>query len=129
MNSKTQVAFANEGAEKKQKEEEVAARKRKLEEKEKWEGKSYSASHIYLYCEILRGFSHRYFAYYQFSTNTPPRILIASPNADTSFTFPIPLSLPICPLYYTPLPPNRTQRRANPRLESIPETAQKEKEE
>ena len=40
MNSKTQVQFANEGAEKKQKEEEVAARKRKLEEKEKWEGKS-----------------------------------------------------------------------------------------
>lgn len=46
MNSKTQVAFANEGAEKKQKEEEVAARKRKLEEKEKWEGESRFNSHI-----------------------------------------------------------------------------------
>jgi hypothetical protein len=39
-NSKTQVQFANEGAERKQKEEEIAARKRKLEEKEKWEGES-----------------------------------------------------------------------------------------
>lgn len=34
------MQFANEGAEKKKQEEEVAARKRKLEDKEKWESKS-----------------------------------------------------------------------------------------
>ena len=54
MNSKTQVQFANEGAEKKQKEEEIAARKRKLEEKEKWEGESRFNSHSLLYGVILR---------------------------------------------------------------------------
>ena len=37
---KVQVQFANEGAEKKKQEEEVSARKRKIEEKEKWEGES-----------------------------------------------------------------------------------------
>jgi hypothetical protein len=41
ISSKTQVQFANEGAEKKKHEEEVAARKRKMEDKEKWEGESY----------------------------------------------------------------------------------------
>lgn len=37
---KVQVQFANEGAEKKKQEEEVSARKRKIEDKEKWEGES-----------------------------------------------------------------------------------------
>lgn len=60
MNSKTQVQFANEGAEKKQREEEVAARKRKVEDKEKWEGESYYHLHLNLHSllspqsEILR---------------------------------------------------------------------------
>ena len=40
MYRKVQVQFANEGAEKKKQEEEVSARKRKIEEKEKWEGES-----------------------------------------------------------------------------------------
>ena len=34
------MQFANEGAEKKKQEEEVAARKRKVEDREKWEGES-----------------------------------------------------------------------------------------
>ena len=41
MFRKVQVQFANEGAEKKKQEEEVSARKRKIEEKEKWEGESF----------------------------------------------------------------------------------------
>jgi hypothetical protein len=63
--SKTQVQFANEGAEKKQREEEVAARKRKVEDKEKWEGESYYHLHLDLFflfspqSEILRVFSNR----------------------------------------------------------------------
>jgi hypothetical protein len=37
---KQKLAYANEGAEKAKHEEEIANRKRKLEEKEKWEGES-----------------------------------------------------------------------------------------
>lgn len=40
MSRKTKIAFANEGAEKAKLEEEIANRKRKAEEKVKWEGKS-----------------------------------------------------------------------------------------
>jgi hypothetical protein len=59
--SKTQVQFANEGAEKKQQEEQVAARKRKVEDKEKWEGKSLFHPHVtpLPQSEILRVFSNR----------------------------------------------------------------------
>lgn len=57
--SKTQVQFANEGAEKKQKEEEVAARKRKLEEKEKWEGESLSTLCFFIREAKSYGFSRR----------------------------------------------------------------------
>ena len=67
MNSKTQVQFANEGAEKKQKEEEVAARKRKLEEKEKWEGKSLPTFFYLLHFKIRKVESY-HFSCDRFST-------------------------------------------------------------
>ena len=73
MNSKTQVQFANEGAEKKQKEEEIAARKRKLEEKEKWEGESRFNYQSLLFGVILRVSRNRLYLPHQ--TNGRPHIL------------------------------------------------------
>jgi len=112
MDSKTQVQFANEGAEKKQKEEEVAARKRKLEEKEKWEGKSHSACHIYLYCEILRVF----LADRPHIPNLRQSPLSALLSRDQTLTlvlpFPVSLLIPICLLISQPISPQQNAEKS-----------------